>query len=429
MADGAVLIAVGIVDGLDTAAGGRIILGGRHLQLPVIWQGADALDQALPVGPGADDGRPVIVLERAGNDFGRGGRAGIHQHDDGQFRVQGRPDRLVFGLRHRRTAFRAHYQTPLRHKERDHLDRLGQQPATISTQVQAKALHPLLLEGDAAVPDPLGHAVRKLRHQDISRRVIDHSDKFDRRQDDAFPQHGHLDDIPGFPALPSTQFLHLELDRRARLAAHLLGTFRRLEPVGAEPVDGQDFIPAAQSGAGGRRVFVGLVDDDIPVQVLLVDDGADAAIGIGEHHLESLLLLLRHIDGIGVQRLEHRVHGGPLDAADLERIDIGTAEFLENGVMDFHPFAEGEVFRLGGSAPHQEAAQNKDGQKFFHSKMLFDASKAGVSTPRKRRTLWKTWCWPTAGSFFNFSAESDVHTRKGISICSFGAMDIGTPCI
>ena len=75
MADGAVFVTVAVIDCLDAASGGGIVLCGRDFKLPVIGQVADTLDKSLSVGPGTDNGASVEVLDGSGDDFrGRSGR-------------------------------------------------------------------------------------------------------------------------------------------------------------------------------------------------------------------------------------------------------------------------------------------------------------------------------------------------------------------
>ena len=109
--------------------------------------------------------------------------------------------------------------------------------------------------------------------------------------------------------------------------------------MGGGAVDGFNLISAAQARPGGRGAGVGLVDEYVAVHIGLVDDGAHAAVGAVEHHLEVFLLFFRHIYGIGIQRFQHSVHGGPFNSAHLQGIHVGAVQLFQNGILDFHPLA------------------------------------------------------------------------------------------
>ena len=221
------------------------------------------------------------------------------------------------------------------------------QAAAIAAEVQDEPFHPLVFQGVVRIPDALAHPLGELGHQDIAVPVVEHVHILDGRKRDALARDGDLDDFAGLPGGAAAQFLHAEDHLRSGLAAHLVGTLLAREAVGGFPVDGLDLVAAAEAGLGGRRAGVGLVDLHVAVHVGLVDDRADAAVGVGQHHLEVLLLFLRDIDRIGIQRLQHGVHPLPLDAADFQGVDIGTVQFLEDGVVEFDPFAQGEALGLG----------------------------------------------------------------------------------
>ena len=116
--------------------------------------------------------------------------------------------------------------------------------------------------------------------------------------------------------------------------------------MGGHPVNGGHFVAAAKAGLGGRRAFVGLVDEDIAVHVRLVDKGTHTAVSAGEHHLEVFLLFFRDVLGVGVQGSQHGIHAGALDAAHFQGIYVRTVKLLEDGILYLHPLAQGEVLGL-----------------------------------------------------------------------------------
>ena len=127
---------------------------------------------------------------------------------------------------------------------------------------------------------------------------------------------------------------------RAGLSPHLFRAFPAFKAVGGDTVYEFNLISAPKAGACRGRAFVGLVDNDVPVDVRLVDDGPDASVGTCEHHLEVFLLLFRNVHGIWIQRIQHGVHGGALNASHLQGIHVGTVKFLKDGIMDFYPFTQ-----------------------------------------------------------------------------------------
>mmetsp|Transcript_9380 Transcript_9380/g.27857 ORF Transcript_9380/g.27857 Transcript_9380/m.27857 type:complete len:380 (-) Transcript_9380:651-1790(-) len=77
-----------VVDALDAAAAGRVVLGDGVLELRVVAQGKHGLHEALPVGVlRAQDERAVEVLQRASHDL-RCGRGALVD-EDGHTRAEG----------------------------------------------------------------------------------------------------------------------------------------------------------------------------------------------------------------------------------------------------------------------------------------------------------------------------------------------------
>jgi hypothetical protein len=93
LADRAVLLARGVVDGLDTAPRGNVVFGGREFQQGIVSQRTGRLHEALSEALLSDQYGPVEILERAGDDLGRRSRITVDQH--GQRQV--RQDRVVRG--------------------------------------------------------------------------------------------------------------------------------------------------------------------------------------------------------------------------------------------------------------------------------------------------------------------------------------------
>ena len=350
MSHAAVFVAVAVVDGLYAAAGGRVILRRGHLELAVIRKRPDALYESLAVSAGSDDGGTVQVLQRTGNDFRRRGGTGIHQDDEGDFQVHGIGRGLVFLPGTLGLSLGGHDHGTLGNEQGNDVHRFAHDAAAVAAEIQHQALHSLRFEGMVAVADSLAHPFGELGQEDVSVAVVQHAHIFHGGEGDAFAGDGDVDGFTRLPGSAVAQFLHAENDLGARLAAHLVGALLGGESMGAHSVDGLDLIAADEAGLRRRRARIGLVDHDIAVLVRLVDDRADAAVGIGQHHLEILLFLFRNIDGIGVQGFQHGVHAFPLDPAHFQGVHIRTVEFLQDGIVQFHPLPQGEALGLRGGS-------------------------------------------------------------------------------
>ena len=125
---------------LDRAARRRVVARrGQPQRAVAVAERDDGLHRALAEGARAEDGRALVVLQRAGDDFRRRGRAAVDQHDD----------RLAVGdvARARRVALRL---VGVAAAGRDDLaaleegvgdrDRLVEQAARIVAQVEHEAL-------------------------------------------------------------------------------------------------------------------------------------------------------------------------------------------------------------------------------------------------------------------------------------------------
>ncbi len=67
--------------GLDRAARRRVVARRRQPQRAVLAERHDRLHGALAEGAGADQRRALVILQGAGDDLGRRGRAAVDQHD------------------------------------------------------------------------------------------------------------------------------------------------------------------------------------------------------------------------------------------------------------------------------------------------------------------------------------------------------------
>ena len=92
----AVVVAVRIIDRLDTTAAGNVIFRGSHFQESVVPQRTRSLHQSFAERPLSDQHGTVEILQRSRHDLGGRGRHTVHQHGDRNLRIE------RFGLRHER---------------------------------------------------------------------------------------------------------------------------------------------------------------------------------------------------------------------------------------------------------------------------------------------------------------------------------------
>ena len=133
---GRAAIVVLIVELLDTAPAGYVILIGSELQLAVIGQVNHALDKALPIGSGAHDDGTVEVLQRTARYFRGRSRAVVDQHDDGQQRIDGLNLRKIVAVYALHLAAIAHNHLAFRHKAVHDVDGFLLRSAAISAQIK-----------------------------------------------------------------------------------------------------------------------------------------------------------------------------------------------------------------------------------------------------------------------------------------------------
>ena len=149
-------------------------------------------------------------------------------------------------------------------------------------------------------------------------------------------------------SIPRAYFLDLEHYSRARLALHPVAAFLGFEPLCRHAVDLQYLISAPEAVLVCRRTEIRLVDDDI-LLLLLMDDGSDASICLGQHHLQVFVFFLRDIDGIWVQLLQHGIDPFSHHLVHRKRIHIRPAELLYYTVVDFRPLSQLEIPGLSHS--------------------------------------------------------------------------------
>ena len=173
-------------------------------------------------------------------------------------------------------------------------------------------------------------------------------------------------------------FLYLEPDFRAGFALHLVGSLLTGKTVGRLPVDLQYLITALESVFLCRRVLIWLVDNDIPILIRLIDNSSDTSVGLCDHHLQVLVVLLGDVNGVRIQGSQHGVNPGSLDPVHRKGVDIGAVKLFQDGVLDLGPLPELETLRLreGDSAGEDSHSGRQD---CFLDHILVDSN----SNPQK----------------------------------------------
>ena len=195
------------------------------------------------------------------------------------------------------------------------VDSLIHQSAAVASEVEHEPLHALGLERLHLFLDLIAYSVGKSGLEDVTCCVIEHSGIFNVREMDTLAHNRNVDD------LSRTNLLHLEDHGGSRLSLHPVAAFLCLETLGRHAVDLDDFVTAHKAVFLGRRTRVRLVDYHILV-LLLMDDRADTAVSLRQHHLQVLVLLLRDIDCIWIELLEHRIHARAHDPVHRKRVNV-----------------------------------------------------------------------------------------------------------
>ena len=150
-----------IVQLLDTAPAGYIILIGCKLQLAVIGKVYHALHKTFTVCFGAHDDGTVEVLQRTARNFRGRSRTVIHENHNGHQRIDGFNLRKIVAVNTLHLAAVAHNQLAFRHKTVHNINSFLLRSASISTQIKHQSLHPLALHLNDCVPNDLATTLSK----------------------------------------------------------------------------------------------------------------------------------------------------------------------------------------------------------------------------------------------------------------------------
>ena len=96
----------------------------------------------------------------------------------------------------------------------------------------------------------------------------------------------------------------------------------------------QQDVAGLQAHLGGGHSLVGFGDDGAFQVRIPRDDGADAAVAVLQHLLQFVLVVLRIIHGIGVQRIEHRVDALADGFVGVDGVHVEQIQFLHDGIED-----------------------------------------------------------------------------------------------
>ena len=336
----AVFIAMRIIYSLDTTPGRSIVFCRSNLQLSSVRKIDYTLNQSFTKCLTSHHRCSVHILKSTGDDFRCRSGTGIHQHYQRQFGIH----RLLFRTKRiigcHVFTFRRNHQRPFRHEYRDDFDSFLHDSAAVSTQIKHKFLHPLLLETYDSISHIPAHTFGKSGLKDISGGCIQHPGILHIRKTNTFS--GNLY-VLEFPCM---NFLNLENNFAAGLTFHLVTALLRCQPHYTFPIDGKYLVPAAKFIFICRRVFVRLIDDDIPLYVRLVYDRAYTPVSLVQHHLKALMIFFRNKSGIWIQTSEHCIYPYGFYLVQRKRIHIRLGELLEDRCLYLSPFAETEIIRL-----------------------------------------------------------------------------------
>ncbi len=310
--------------GLDRLARRRVVAGGGQPQRAVAAsQRNDGLHRALAERARADDGRALVVLQCASDDFRRRGRAAIDQHDDrlalGQVaRMRG----AALGLLGVAAAGR-HDLALLQERVGDG-DRFLEQAARIVAEVDDVALElvtDLVREvGDLAL-QAFGGLLVEGGDADIGDVVLLDA-RAHRADADVVAHQGDVDRIV------LTLADDLELDLGVDRAAHLLDGLVESQALHRLVVEIGDDVIGHDAGAGGRRV----VDrrDHLDQTVFHRDLDAEAAELTAGLHLHVAEALGVHVARMRIEAGEHAADGGFDQLGVVGLLDIVGAHALED---------------------------------------------------------------------------------------------------
>ena len=206
----------------------------------------DRLHRALAERARADDGRALLVMQRAGDDLGGGSRSAVDEHDDLLAvslvaRVGIRPLRLLL------VATLGDHDGAILQEVVGHGDRLIEQSARVVAQVDDVALE-ILADRLLGLVDRLDEVgVRLLvegRHLDVGDVAL--VVRLHWVDADDVAHHLHVEGIVN--ALAHDR----ERDRRVDGPAHLLDRLLQREPDDLLAVDVGDEVVGQQAGLGGR---------------------------------------------------------------------------------------------------------------------------------------------------------------------------------
>ena len=337
---------MGVVDGLNAASAGHIILCCCEFQVVAIADIVGRLHQTLAECATSHQHRTVHILQRSRHNLGRRSRAAIGQHNDRQLRL----NRLFISsidLIHLLVAT-LHFEhlRALRQEHRQNLDRLLHNTAAIATVVEHQTTQVSRLAQCHQLTAQIGRtALAEIVVGDVADRVVQPARIRNARNRDSLTAQRqlHLGVIDQTSDLQS----HLGIGVALQAVAHLLDG----HTLGRLTVDFEDSVADLDTRTVGRTALVRLCKAHIIT--LLANQRAHAAILARGQHLELAHLLFGHIGRVGVERRgqSHRRilhHFGGLD-----RIDIHHAQLAHHIDQHLDMSPQVKVTRMGRHQHHR----------------------------------------------------------------------------
>ncbi len=268
---------------LDRASRRRVVARRRELQPGVVAERENRLHRPFAERLPAEHRRALVVLQRAGDDFRRGGGAPVNQHDHRHLLYGGRQvlevvlaaARVVFlagGKAHlgfRSAAVGVDDERVLGEERRGDCDRLVEEATRVAPHVEHETLElALLVEVLQRLREVVGRAVLELADPDVAVPRLQH---FCAHALDVDFLAGQRERERTFGVLAHDG----QHDLRAGLAAHLFDRLVERHAAGGVVVDLDDQVSRLDPRAEGRRVLDRR--DDAHQAVLDADLDAEAA--------------------------------------------------------------------------------------------------------------------------------------------------------
>ena len=386
-----------VVDSLDTTTAGDIILGSGQLHLRIVGKIKGCLHQALAIGARSQHHGTVEVLQRTtGNLTGRS-RLSVDHHHHGHHRIDGLHGGAVFVITAFQFANGLHYRLTIGYKHIHDTHGLGEQTAAIAAKVYDQGFHSLLFQIDKR-PAEVTRAIFRERIQiDIAYTVLTQSVIRDAWELDGTARDALLEN------LSRRGTLYLQQEGCAGIAAKMRTDIRHILVGHRGIIDAEDDVTFLQSSLSGRRILIGLIDNDALQFRIVADQGTDSRILTRQRRLQFVHFLCRVIDSIRIKRLQHGLDASPDGLSGTQCIHVGHIEVPVDGIEYLQVLRRLEIMVLsllshrGQKGAQRSYHQQKDSlhlipfinrmQKYNILRKYLNFSRKSLAVSKKRLTF------------------------------------------